>query len=124
MYIIWRKYHWTVVVRNLVKGSVTCYVQRRLGDGCFGDESEQKSKAECKKFAFLGKAKVITQSKKTLVYYIQVTMWYVFEIILEYMMIRDSCVCSKLGSQSPYKCACVSDSLPWVNSKFHDFFQK
>lgn len=51
-------------MRNLVKGSVTCYVQRRLGDGCFGDESEQKSKAECKKFAFLGKAKVITQSKK------------------------------------------------------------
>ena len=98
MYIIWRKYHWTVVVRNSVKGSVTCYVQRRLGDGCFGDESEQKSKAECKKFVFLGKAKVITQSKKTLVYYIQVTMWYVFEIILEYMMIRDSCVCSKLGS--------------------------
>lgn len=94
MYIIWRKYHWTVVVRNLVKGSVTW----RLGDGCFGDESEQKSKAECKKFAFLGKAKVITQSKKTLVYYIQVTMWYVYEIILEYMMIRDSCVCSKLGS--------------------------
>ena len=103
MYIIWRKYHWTVVVRNLVKGSVTCYVQRRLGDGCFddgcfGDESEQKSKAVCKKFAFLGKAKVITQSKKNLVYYIQVTMWYVYEIILEYMMIRDSCVCSKLGS--------------------------
>ena len=29
-------------MRNLVKGSVTCYVQRRLGDGCFGDESEQK----------------------------------------------------------------------------------
>lgn len=55
-------------MRNLVKGSVTCYVQRRLGDGCFGDESEQKSKAECKKFAFLGKAKVITRSKKTLVY--------------------------------------------------------